>query len=339
MKSLCRTLSTLALLLILTGVTTQVLYAQDEARAEVTELYNSAQTEAQSQNFDAAIERFRETLRKAEAAGLDDIKQLVAGQLPRIYSAKAASVYKLFQADQTLAAIDLSIEAFKAAKAAGDEFGDATVSSQAQNAIPQLYYAKSIVQFREGEFEASSATLDEAIKANANYAQAYYQKGLVLRRIGTYPVSEVVSWFDQAITMGEAFGQNRIVNNAKDQAVETLLFEAVTISEKRQYQQAIEYLTKAGEYETGSSMVYYRIAEINNKQSNSSAAIQNANRALDLEQGGVVDKAKIYFELGVAYQMLNQKENACSAFKNAAYGDFRDPANYKMEIELKCSGS
>lgn len=339
MKSLSRPFRAFVLLFFVTGITTQVLYAQDEARVEITELYNSAQQEAQSQNFDMAIERFRETLRKAEAAGLQDIKDLVVGQLPRIYSAKAASVYKDFQADQSLAGIDKSIEAFKAAKAAGDEFGDATVASQAQNAIPQLYYAKSIVLFREGEFEASSATLDEAIKANANYAQAYYQKGLVLRRIGSATVLEVVSWFDQAITIGDAFGQNRIVNNAKDQAVETLLFEAVTISENRQYDRAIEYLTKANEYETGSAMVNYRLAEIHNKRSNYTAALQFANRALELEQGGVVDKAKIYFELGLAYQMMNQKENACSAFKNAAYGVFRDPANYKMEIELKCAGS
>jgi len=323
---------------MLTGITTQVMYAQNEARAEVTELYNAAQQKAQNQNFDAAIQQFRETLTKANAAGLEDIKGLIAGQLPRIYSAKAASVYKQFQANQTLAAIDLTITAFRAAKAAGDEFGDATVSSQAQNAIPQLYYAKSIVQFREGEFEASSATLDEAIQANSNYAQAYYQKGLVLRRIGSYPVLEVVSWFDQAITIGDAFSQSRIVNNAKDQAVETLLFEAVSISENRQYDQAIEFLNKASGYETGSAMVYYRLAEIYNKRSNSTAAVQNANRALELEQGGVADKAKIYFELGTAYQMLNQKDNACSAFKNAAYGDFRDPSNYKMEFELKCPG-
>ena len=339
MKFLCRTSYALILLLFVAVVTTQMGYAQDPARVEITELYNSAQQEAQNQNFDVAINRFRETLQKADAAGLGDIRELVVGQLPRIYSAKAASLYKEFQGGQTLPAINLAINAFKAAKAAGDEFGDATVSTQAQNAIPQLYYAKSIVQFREGDLEASSVTLDEAIKTNANYAQAYYQKGLVLRRIGNFPVLEVVSWFDQAVTIGDAFGQTRIVNNAKEQAVETLLFEAVTISESRQYDRAIEYLTKANEYETGSAMVYYRLAEIHNKRSNSSAAIQNANRALEFEQGGVVDKAKIYFELGVAYQMLNQKDNACSAFKNAAYGDFRDPANYKMEIELKCSGS
>ena len=339
MKSLCRTFSALLFLLMLTGLTTQVMYAQDEARAEVTQLYNAAQQEAQNQNFDAAIQQFRETYTRANAAGLEDIKGLIVGQLPRIYSARAASVYKEFQANQTIEAVDKAIAAFKEAKSAGDEFGDATVSNQAQGAIPQLYYAKSIVQFRAGEFEASSATLDEAIKANSNYAQAYYQKGLVLRRIGSLPVLEVVSRFDQAITIGDAFGQNRIVNNAKEQAVETLLFEAVSISESRQYDQAVQYLNKANEYETGSAMVYYRLAEINNKRSNSNAAIQNANRALELEQGGVADKAKIYFELGLAYQMLNQKDNACSAFKNAAYGEFRDPANYKIEIELKCSGS
>jgi hypothetical protein len=48
--------------------------------------------------------------------------------------------------------------------------------------------------------------------------------------------------------------------------------------------------------------------------------------------------AKIYFELGMAYKGLGQKENACSAFENARYGDFTDPANHELQFELKCEG-
>ena len=53
----------------------------------------------------------------------------------------------------------------------------------------------------------------------------------------------------------------------------------------------------------------------------------------------MTEKAKIYFELGTAYKALGQQTgNACSAFENANYGEFSDPASHELEFVLECEG-
>lgn len=334
--TLSKRLAPLALLAILISTTGQAM-AQEEARAEVTALYNSAQEQAQNAKYDEAIDLFEQTLERADAAGLQDIRQLVVGQLPRVYSARAATAYREFQRSKSIANVDASIEAFRDALAAAETYGDANAAAQASGAIPQLIYAKSIVQFSMGDLKASMVTLDQALAENPNYAQAMYQKGIVSRRIGE-DVEVTVGYFDQAIALSATATRGNVAENARSQAVETLLFEAVTLSEERQYQRSVSLLDRAAAFGTGSADVHYRLAEVQNKRSEYASAIDHAQTALENESGGVVDKAKIYYELGFAHQMLNQRDQACAALKNAAYGDFRDPAQYKMEFELKCPG-
>lgn len=326
------------MLTLLPILSPSLLRAQDDPRAEITMLYNSAQEEAQKGNFDKAIKMFKDADERSKAAGIMDISGLIAGQLPRIYSARAAAQYKAFQQSKTVANIDKSITAFKEAQQAGQTYGDANAAAQARNAIPQLIYAKSILQFNAEDYDAALASLDEAIALNANYATAYYQKGMVQRRLNPSNVLEIVKWFDEAIRVGQVTSVGNVVTNARNQAVETLIFNGVQAAEERNYNDAITYLTKATTYGTNSAEAYYRLAEVHNKRSNSAAAITNANKALEYESGGVADKAKIYFELGLAFQTQNKVDDACAAFKNAAYGQFRDNANYKMQFELKCPG-
>jgi tetratricopeptide (TPR) repeat protein len=93
------------------------------------------------------------------------------------------------------------------------------------------------------------------------------------------------------------------------------------------------------DYDDESADVYYRLAEASNKASNYEKAVQYATTALDHENGGKTDKAKIYFELGYAHQTLGNKSVACDAFSNALFGSFKSPAEHKMEYELKCDST
>lgn len=332
-----RTLQGLSSLVVLMFIVGSVSYAQD-ARTQITNAYNAAQEKATAGSYTEAIEEFEDVYEDAEEAGLADIQDLVVGQLPRIYSAKASEAYKGFQANQSLETIDAAIEAFQEAQEAATEYGESSIAAQMANNIPQLYYVKSLVQFRQEDLDGASATLDQAIAANSNYAQAYFQKAIVMRKQGN-ATTDVVTMFDQAISLADMYGQGQVASRATDQAVQTLLSAGAQAVQDNQLTQGIELLTRAADYDTGEADVFFRLAEAYNKRSLYNEAISSAQRALDLESGGVADKAKIYFELGFAYQMQNNKDAACSAMKNASYGDFRDPANHKMEFELKCPGT
>ncbi|MEX0639295.1 MAG: hypothetical protein WD094_02455, partial [Balneolaceae bacterium] len=202
--------------------------------------------------------------------------------------------------------------------------------------IPQLYYQKSLVQYNEEDYEAALASLDTAIELNEHYTLAYYQKAIVLNKMGEVELDDVIAAFDRAIEVGLATNQQEHVATAQRRLSSELVYRAVSLKDEDDLAGALEMLEMAQDYDDSSVDLWYRLAEVQNLLGNANSALESANRALELESGGVADQAKIYFELGQAYQALEQVTNACNAYENAAYGDFRDSALYEMEYELEC---
>lgn len=337
MKSFKNILSAGLVLFFALGMT-HVAVAQDEARTEAIELYNSAQELAGSNNFAEAIDAYREALDVAQANQLDDITDLVVERLPRIYANHASEAYRTFQSNQTVANIDTAIERFEASQEAAREFGDQQIEQQAVNAMPQLYYTRSILNFRQENNQEAMADVDRALELNSNYSAAYYQKGLIQKQMEPDNVDGFLYWYDQAIAYAEQAGDNRTLQNAVNGARDELIYRGVTLGEDRQFNQAIELLNRVEQYDDSSHEQQYRLAEIYNKRGDWSSAESHSRRALDLHNDGVADKAKIFFELGMALKGLGEFNDACSAFENARYGNFTGPANHELQFELKCEG-
>lgn len=312
--------------------------AQDDARAAVIQLYNQAQEQAGSGNFTNSIGLFRDALDVARENNIDDIVGLIEETLPKVARSRASNAYRDYEQQRTRASVTTALEYFTEAREIGQEFGDQEVVQQATAAIPQLHYVRSILEFRDEEYTAAVADLDMAIELNSNYAVAYYQKGVVSKAMNPDDVDGFMQLYDQAIEVAQRVNDTRTLNNAREGAADELIFRAVTLKDERQYDRAIQLLNRVENYVSGSADAQYRLAEIYNLRGNWDQALQHARRALDYESGGVTDKAKIYFELGMAFKGLGQKENACSAFENARYGDFTDPANFELQFELKCEG-
>lgn len=311
--------------------------AQD-ARNEAIQLYNQAQELAGSGDFTNSIDLYREALEISQANDLNDITELIVERIPRVASSRASNAYRGYQNERTLESVDRALNAFQEAKEIAEEFGNAEVRQQAEGAIPQLYYVRSVLHFRSDNLESAIVDLDTAIDLNANYAMAYYQKGVVTKKQEPADVETWLGWYDRAIEVAERVGDNRTLENARNGAAEELIFRAVNLSEERQFNRAIELLERVEQYSSQSADAQYRLAEIYNERGRWDQALQHATRALEYESGGVNDKAKIYFELGTAYKGQGQVENACGAFENARYGDFTEPANHELQFELKCEG-
>lgn len=322
----------------ITLATTDQIQAQDDERAEAIQLYNQAQELAGTGNYSDALDLFRDALNVARENNIDDIVQLVEGNLPKVARSRASGAYRDYQTERTKESATRAIRYFTEAKDIAEEFGDQEVVQQATAAIPQLHYIRSIIEFRNDELEAAIADLDTAIELNANYAVAYYQKGVVSKSMNPEDVDGFMQWYDQAIEVSERVDDTRTLNNAKQGAAEELIYRSQALKDDRRYDQAIELLNRVFNYDSQSASAHYRLAEIYNLRGNWNQALQHASRALEFESGGVTDKAKIYFELGTAYKGQGNVENACSAFENARYGDFTDPANHELQFELKCEG-
>ena len=337
MKSYKLSLLFTFLFVMLIGIT-QTVNAQTEIRAQAVQLYNEADNLAGNDQYADAIEVFRETLEMAKQNELTDIIELVEERLPRLYASRASDAYRAYQSSRTLSSVNDALEYYIESEQVASEFDNTQIAQQAANAIPQLYYVRSILNFRQDNFSDAMSDLDNAINLNANYAAAYYQKGIVQKQMTPDNVDGWMRWYDMAIEVASRVNDNRTLQNAQSGASEELIYRAVNLADERRYADAIELLQRVPDYDPDSDESHYRLAEIYNLRANWSDAEASARRALNLHTGGVADKAKIYFELGTALKGQGNFTAACSAFESARYGNFTEPANHELQFELKCAG-
>jgi tetratricopeptide (TPR) repeat protein len=327
-------------LIMVLAMTTVAVNAQSTL-TDAINAYNQARELATAKDFDTAISMYEEAITIADELGQEgqDIKQRSEKAIPQMYFQRAVVAYNTFKGDPSIPNLDEAIEEFGEAEEMGQESGDTQVQSKSRGVLAQLYYQKATMLFKREEFEAADEALNQAIQTNSNYAKAYYQKGLVYKKTNPNDVEGIMSFYDRAIAVGEQVNDNGTVRQARESAHGELLFRGGKAIEAGNSTQAIEFLELSLEYDSGSADSYYRLAEASNKLGRRDAAIQHAQKALDLEPGGNTDKAKIYFELGVAYQAKGNKGEACKALSSASYGSFKSSAEHKMEFELKCESA
>ena len=108
-----RIVFTTAFVALLLGTATD-LFAQD--RAAATEAYNEAREYAGQDNFDQAIDLYRQAHGAAmspDCEECEDIVELIEGQLPRVYFSRAVSQFNQFRNDRSVSGVpdhDFAIE-------------------------------------------------------------------------------------------------------------------------------------------------------------------------------------------------------------------------------------
>ena len=315
------------------------LVAQDQAAAITA--YNEARELAQAKDYSAAIDKYSEAIEIASQLGEggEDIKNRSEKQIPKLYFTIAVDAFNEFRSGPSLEKLDATIELFIQSEEIGINSGDTDVQRKSTSVLAQVNYQKGLMLFKREMFVESVEALDEAIRINPNYAKAFYQKALAHKKNSPEDVDGIMGWYDQAIATAIRVNDSEVERLANQSAHGDLLFRGAKAIEAGNNTQAIELLQSSLDYFSESSDSYYRLAEASNKLQRYNDAIQYSSQALGLETGGNTDKAKIYFELGLANQMLENKGEACSAFESASYGSFKQPSEYKIEFELKCKST
>lgn len=313
-----------------------------QSKRAVFKLYNQALDLTNSGEYDQAISRLNQVINKAgqlEDGKGKDVMNRSKKKIPQVHYQWAIQKYKKFQSDQSAANVDAAIEQFQKTEDVSSEFGDDKRAKKAHGIITKLMYQKSLVQYQQSNLKGALATLDNVIERNANYSKAYYQKGIVMKNMDAKNFEESITLFDKAIEVGKKTGDNQIAKQAREAARNLLVVTGANATEDERYSKSIDLLERALTYDSKSAKAHYRLAEVYNKSQQWSKAASNAKKGLDYENGGKTDKAKIYYELGTAYQGMGQKSDACDALKNASYGQFKRKAKHTMKYELKCEGT
>lgn len=336
MKLLKSSFTVLLLSLFVLGIMADI-QAQD--RRSVVKTYNKGIELKQSGDFEQAVNTFNQTITNAEELGEEgqDLVERAKGQLVDTYYKKAVSKYKDLQKNQSLQNFDTAISAFQDAREVAEKHENAKVQKKINQIIPQLYYNKGVFAYKSGSNDLSLEALNKAVEMNSNYANAYYQIAIVRKNTDRVEQDEVISAFEKALEIGNKTNNSSVIEESKKQLGGIYLTRGHNLVEKKkQVQQGIQAYEKALEYTPESAQVFFRLAEAHNKIQEWKQAKNYAEKGLNLESGGRTDKAKYYFELGTAYQGMGQKQQACNAFSNAAYGSFKSPAEHAMEYDLEC---
>jgi len=280
-------------------------------------------------DFVGAIEKFKETIVIADEVGAEanDIRERAVGQIPRLAFMNAAQYVRERNLQE-------AVNAFEEAIRLAETYDDEQTLRRVRGNLPPLHLNIGNQYFRNERNEEALEQYRRAIELNPSYVSAYYQKGLVFRRLND--IDQALENFDVSIDLAREADDQESVERSQRAARDYLVFLASEQIDEEYFSRALDLLNRAAGYGESASL-HYRFAEVYNNQRRYSDALTSAQRALELETGGRADRARIYFELGLAHKGLENTQAACDAFRNAMVGDFRSPAEHEIEHELNCN--
>ena len=327
-----RFLSRIALVfsLVVFAVASMGSIAQAQSKKDAIEAFNQGYELAKKGSTQAAISKFEESASISQKVGPDakEIMDKAQDQLPPLYYQLAIEAYRNHD-------MQGSIQAFQKAEQIANKYGNKEIAQRSKENVPKLYYAMGNSDLQQGKFREALNASDKALQLDPNNPKPYYQQGLVFKKMNK--LDSALVKFDKAISLAKKSGDQVTLNSARNSAKNYLLSQGVNYQQKKDYKKAIDLLKKSLNYDSSFANAYYRLAETYNKMGDSGKALSNAHEALKHERGSKTDKAKIWFEVGLAEQSMKNKSKACDAFHNAAYGSFKASAEYKIQQELKCS--
>lgn len=323
LKSYFSALIVSVLILSAAGIT----QAQD--RAAAVDAFNEAQELLRANQFEQALAKFQETRNLARQAGsdADDIRERAEGQIPAIQVQIGQNSFRARNFEQAVADFDK-------AYALANEMGNTRIAQQVSGNIPRILLQWGNAEFNANNNDRAEEIYRKAIERNANYANPYHQIGLVERRRNN--LEAALSNFDRAIELATAQGNTDVATAARNSARDYLTFAGANQIEEGNFRRAVELLNRSLSYDNNHAETLYRLSEAHNQLGNWSQAVTNATRALEFEQGGQVARARIFFELGYAQMNQGNDSQACTAFRSAAFGNFRAAAEHHMEHDLSC---
>jgi tetratricopeptide (TPR) repeat protein len=301
---------------------------QGQSLKDAIDTYNTA-LELASTNIEAAIEHMEKSREIATRLGEEgeEVKEQAEIQIPGMYYDKAMGHYRERNIEQ-------AIEGFEKAVRVSEEFHDANSKRRSENVLHQLYAIQANAEFRENNNDEALELFDKALKINPQHARSHLGKGLVYRRLED--AESFRKSMDQAIETGLASGDEQTAQTAETTARDFFLVRAVRAKGEENYDLALEFLNSSLAYDQNLPETHFLLAATYNEQSRYQNAVNSAKKAIDLSNGAREETAKMYFELARGYEGLGNTSEACSAYSQAAFGNYEASAKYQMEHVLKC---
>jgi tetratricopeptide (TPR) repeat protein len=300
---------------------------------EAKEAFNNGVSAIQSNNLDEAILQFNKCmdiyseLDEYDSAEAEEMIIQIESKLPALYYQVAMDLYKEKKLDE-------AIEKFSEAREVADKYNDPSTSQRASKVIPQLYFRRAGDKYDSEDFEGALEDYNKAIELNPEYDKAFYMKSLVCKRL-----NDEEGFLESTRKAIETAGNNNneaVVSKAKESGSKYFLMKGDEAKSAQKYTEAKKYISLAIEFNSESPLAYYLLSLVENQLAHYDSAIEAANKALTYEEDVPEEEARIYYELANALKEKGENGKACDAYKKAAYGAYKDAAEYQIKYVLEC---
>ena len=294
---------------------------------DVVNKFNAA---AELVNSDAAsaASLLQESIELANKVGpeADELRLMAENQLPAVY-------FRLGTEQQRNENTDAALESFHKSLDLGLEYNDPNTVAKAQNILGRLYLSQGNNAYRAGENEKAIELLNKSVEFDAENTRTWLLKGLAHRKLED--LDNMITSMDQAIAAAEKEDDAQLKGTAEKSVRDYLAIRANKSIQGNRASEALNYLNTAVNYGE-EAQTYFLLTLAHNSLQQWDNAVNAAEKALALEVDDAGEKAKIYFEMGNALREKGNAEAACSAFRNAAHGNYAEAANYQIQHVLKC---
>ncbi len=299
-----------------------------QTKAEAVEAYNSG---AALINDDpkAALDKLYRALEICEDLEYEaqDIKELTESLIPRAHYGYAMILYRQKKNYETLDQLEKALQTSK-------KYFDKNTQGRVERIIPQLYNQMGNGEYRSDNYEKAINYFQKAIEIKPDYPDPYL--GIALSNEKQEKFDDMLEYLKKTLEVANQVNDKGKAEDALKKANSYLLSNAQEAERAKNFLLAINFYTKYTEFDPNDGTILFKIGEnyLNNKDWDSAISYFNAT----LEKiNGSLEPALIYYQIGVAYQGKNLKDEACEAFSKALSGQYEANAKYQMEQVLKCN--
>jgi len=320
--------SRLTILLTIVMVSVSTLFAQEDINAAGS-IFNEGNQALKEKNYEVAVAKYKDALDMCEMIGMDadDLKFSIEDQIP------VAQYYYGLDLVKNKKAME-GLEVLKEALASAKTVNNDKIINGSQKYIAKILGSVGRSKFKKEDFDGALASYDEALSYDPKSGTIYLYKGLTYKDMGDNDKMDAALL--KAVEYGRADNDEKTAMNAIKTGRSVylgLVQDAVT---KKNFEDAIEQANHVLKYDERNGLAYYFIAVANNNLGNADAAIEAATKSLEFSDSSQETQAGIHLEMGKAFEAKGDNAKACEEYNQAAFGNFKAEADYKIKEVLKC---
>lgn len=226
---------------------------------------------------------------------------------------------------------------FERAAQLGNQLEDPKAQETGKRAsqyLPRIAYAEGLQNLQAGNHEEAIAAFDKGLAKDSTYVNNLLGKGQAYQRMNRKDdaLAHYVRALDRAERLGDSESARRaeeaIRSHYQPQASELLAGDNAGATQARR---AVALMEEMQEHIDADANTYFYLASAYNILGEYERAIDLIDRGLEMHTGSRTDKARFYFEKGEALRAMGNIAAAKDAYRNAAFGSYKQPAEHFIE--------